>query len=671
MTTKTPPSIAGKERADLGVLSRSYAVRMEDVDEEKRTIALSFSSEAPVSRWFGEEILDHSPESVRLDRIRAGGPLLWQHNPNDQIGVVEEVSLGADRMGRAVVRLGGTPRAEEFFGEIRSGVIKNVSVGYAVHGMKLEEEREGAEPVYRVDDWEPIEISFVSIPADTTVGVGRSEDFLGKTVETRIYQPQKRQEAPKRTVTTKTTDPPADPAPAPAPTPRKADPDEKRSWQESQKRLLADMRALAKEHADKIENAEGIALDYFEQGRSLDELGSRFLELHRDAKPLPEGGGMVGLTDKEKKRWSFARVLDALTNPGDRRKWEAAAFEREVSEAAAQIDGKEARGFKVPLDVLTFTGRFGQAAMQRLAKNLGVSTRDLTVGSATAGGNTVGTDIMGASFIDVLRASNPVLMDCTMLTGLNGDVAIPRHSAATAAYWVAESGSPTEGAPTFDQVTMSPETVGAYLDLSRRLRIQSSIDIEEFALMDIAFSLGIELGRVIIEGSGSSNQPTGILNQSGIGDVADAGGNGSAPDWDDIVAIIAEVDTDNALRGDPEWYLNANGFAKLMATERSSGSGYFILDADRGSRTMGGYGYKKTNLVPNDLTAGSGTNLSALLFGVMSDALCGLWSGIDIIVDEASLSTQGALRVVGLQDADVAVRHAQSFAAKQDAITTL
>ena len=157
-----------------GGLVRTMEVR--SYDQDNRTVELAFSSEIEVERWYGVEILDHSPASVRLDRLRDGGALLVDHDWSDQVGVVESVSIDADRRGRAVVRFGRSARADEIFNDIVDGIRKHVSVGYRVLAAQLQEVRDEYTDVYRITDWEPYEISIVSVPADTTVGIGRQAD---------------------------------------------------------------------------------------------------------------------------------------------------------------------------------------------------------------------------------------------------------------------------------------------------------------------------------------------------------------------------------------------------------------------------------------------------------------------------------------------------------------
>ena len=143
------------------------------INEETRTVRIAISSEAPVERSFGAEILDHNETSIDLEFARSGRmPLLLDHDPRQQIGVVENVSLdGSSRVLRGDVRFGRNGLAKEVFDDVMDGIRSNISVGYAVNKM----DREGKDS-YRVSSWSPMEVSVVSIPADRTVGVGRSAD---------------------------------------------------------------------------------------------------------------------------------------------------------------------------------------------------------------------------------------------------------------------------------------------------------------------------------------------------------------------------------------------------------------------------------------------------------------------------------------------------------------
>ena len=160
---------------------REAVVELIGRENDDRRIEVAFSSEEPVERHFGQEVLDHAPESIRLGRLTNTGVLLVNHDPSDLVGKVEEVTLGSDRIGRATVRFGNSARAQEIYQDVQDGIRSGVSVGYQIH--KLEEEKDEDVSIFRATDWEPMEISLVSIPADSSVGVGRSDE---EPIETEI-----------------------------------------------------------------------------------------------------------------------------------------------------------------------------------------------------------------------------------------------------------------------------------------------------------------------------------------------------------------------------------------------------------------------------------------------------------------------------------------------------
>ncbi len=172
-----PASRAGDLVRSLGIDAmqfRSSYFERAMVDKGKRTVELSFSSEEPVERTWGIEILDHSKKSVSLDRLEKGGPLLLDHDKSSQVGVIEKSWVDVFlRKGFAQVRFSKNETGEETFQDVIDGIRSNVSVGYSVNEVVLEKESK-PQNIYRVTSWQPYEISLVSIPADINVGVGRS-----------------------------------------------------------------------------------------------------------------------------------------------------------------------------------------------------------------------------------------------------------------------------------------------------------------------------------------------------------------------------------------------------------------------------------------------------------------------------------------------------------------
>ncbi len=630
-------AVKNQTKPDIG--RRSFEIRAGSVDAESRTIELAFSSTEPYTRWWGVEILDHKAESVRMGRMVNKAALLLDHNMGKQIGVVESATVDSDGVGRATVRFSKSALGEEIWQDVQDGIRTKVSVGYQIHAYQLES-KNGDQETYRITDWEPYEISIVSVPADDTVGVGRSADEFAprppaaserETDETAEANPAKADTQPEKEAKTMTTITVEDAVKA-------------------ERERVKEINAIGAKT-----NQTDLARQFVESNESVEAFRAAVLERMTGSKPVQAESAELGLSEKEARAFSFVRALNALANPNDKRAQEAAGYEREVSSAAAAKRGKETSGIFVPTDVLRL--------------HLGGQRRDLTVGTPTAGGNTVATDLMAGSFIDLLRNKMVIMgMGATMLNDLNGNVAIPRQTGGATAYWVAESGAPTESQQAFDQVALTPKTLGAFTDISRRLLLQSSIDVEGFVKGDIARVIALAIQLAAINGSGSSNQPRGILNTSGIGSVV-GGTDGLAPTWDHMVDLESALSTVDADVGSMAYLTNAKVRGKLKKTQRFSGTnGDPIWEKDN---TLNGYSANVTNAVPSNLVKGaSGAVCSAIIFGNWADLILAFWSGLDLTVDPYTNSTSGTVRVVALQDCDVAARHPESFAAMVDAKTT-
>ena len=390
------------------------------------------------------------------------------------------------------------------------------------------------------------------------------------------------------------------------------------------------------------QGGERKAAEALRAGKSVEQFRADMLQ-HMATAPVPTAE--IGLSKKEAQRFSFMRAINAMANPGDRQAQEAAAFERDCSEAYGQKLGRSAQGFYVPIEV---------------------QQRDLTAGTPTAGGHTVATNLLSANFIDLLRNKMALTgLGAQFMGGLSGNIAIPRQTGGATAYWVAESGAPTESQAAFDQITMSPKTVGAYSDISRKLLLQSSLDVEAFVRNDLATVLALAIDLAAINGQGAGNEPRGVLKVAGIGSVV-GGANGAAPNWAHIVDLESQIAVANADVGSMGYLTNAKVRGKLKTTSKVTGQNGFIWEDG-----LNGYNAAVSNQVPSNLTKGTASGVcSAIIFGNWADLIVGQWGTLDLLVDPYTGGTSGTVRVVALQDVDIAVRNAVSFSAMLDALTT-
>jgi HK97 family phage major capsid protein/HK97 family phage prohead protease len=579
-------------RSMEGNYKRAELTTFDEVED--RTYEFPFSSEFPVSRYFGNEILSHEMKAADLSRLNDGAPLLFNHNPDRVIGVVEKAYIdGNKRRGYARVRFSRNAFAQEILSDVKDGVLRNVSFGYSID--KMEERGSGD---FVATAWSPYEISVVSVPADPGVGIGRSF---------------------------KTDKPAASAAPSHDPIPfmENTAPDlavVRAEAVEAERTRIAEISALCSTH-----QMTDLGRQLVESGRSIDEARAAVLDkLNVPQETVNMSAAEIGLTAQESRKFSFLRAINYLANPTDRSAREAAAFEIEASDAAAAKLGRQSRGITIPQDVLR---------------------RDLNVGTASAGGNLVATELDAGSFIDLLRNASALdQAGATVLTGLTGNVAIPRQSGAGTAYWVAESGSPTESQQTVDQVSLTPKTVAAFTDYSRRLMLQSSIDVENMIRTDLATVLALKIDLSGLYGTGSNSEPLGLKLTTGVGTEDFAA---DAPTFAEVVALESDVATANALMGSPVYLMNAAMRGNLKTTKKDAGSGIFIME----NGEVNGYpGVLSNQVAANDLW-----------FGNFADLIIGYFSGLDLMVDPYTHSTSGTIRVVAMQDVDIAVRHPESF----------
>ena len=178
-----------QKRSVLGNYCRETTI--DHVDTDSRTVELSFSSETPYGRWFGDEILCHDEECINLERFNNGlGTVLFNHDRDAVVGHIEKVWL-EDNRGKALVRFDTDEQSETIFQKVQSGTLQGVSVGYAIYRYEVLKDEDTKStngrftgPAYVVTDWEPLEISIVSVPADPTVGVGRSAEEIHTSIDT-------------------------------------------------------------------------------------------------------------------------------------------------------------------------------------------------------------------------------------------------------------------------------------------------------------------------------------------------------------------------------------------------------------------------------------------------------------------------------------------------------
>ena len=595
---------------------------------KSRTFEFPFSSEYPVKRYFGNEVLSHEEGAADLSRLNDGGAVLFNHNMDKPIGVVESAYIGEDKRGYAKIRFSRNKFASEVLQDVQDGILRGISFGYSINDM--DETSDGM----LARSWSVHELSVVTVPADPTIGIGRSliSPSQGNSITMEDKSPQQEIISAEESA---------------SPSVRTMEESTKETAVEAEKSVEIDIKAEVQRALDENNartaaitslcrefgkyGAEELTDSLIKSNKSPAEAKAAILDLVKNKaeavntpiRSTDMSTNEVGLDQKEIKRFSFLRALNALANPTDRAAQEAAAFEREVSDAASKKYEKPANGILVPNEVLT---------------------RDLNVGTATAGGNLVPTELLAGSFIDILRKRMAVMAtNPTMLTGLSGNVSIPRMTSTSTAYFVGESGAPTESQQAFDQVNMTPKTIGAFVDYSRRLLLQSSIDVETMIRDDIAKVIATKLDNAAIYGSGSSNEPLGIKDTTGVGTQTIT----TFGTFAEYIGMETDVAAANADVANMFYLINASARGALKSTEKASNTAQFVFE----NNEINGYPAIVSNQLANN----------DVLFGDFSQFVIGMWSGLDLTVDPYANATSGSVRIIALQDVDFAVKQPGAF----------
>jgi HK97 family phage major capsid protein len=290
----------------------------------------------------------------------------------------------------------------------------------------------------------------------------------------------------------------------------------------------------------------------------------------------------------------------------------------------------------------------------------------VVVGTPSAGGYAVATELR--SFVDYLWDAMVLTgLGADYIPGLVGDIDFPKESTVPAMTWGTETGEADQSSPTFGINKMKPKRGSTYMDVSNQVLIQTAGAMQARLARQLINAVSIGIERAGISGSGTNDEPLGILATAGIGDVAGAT-DGSALTWADVVDLETKVSVENANLGTLGYLTNAKVRGKMKTTSKVSGQNGFIWDNDG---TVNGYRVGATNLVPSNLTKGSSSGvLSAMIFGNFNDLLIGQWGPIEIMANPYTKAKSGMTEMIVNAYVDVLVQRAKSFAAKKDIITT-
>lgn len=340
----------------------------------------------------------------------------------------------------------------------------------------------------------------------------------------------------------------------------------------------------------------------------------------------------AGFKQKDVKRYSLQRAIQRKMNgqPLD-------GIEAEVNEEMIKFSGKQPSGFFFP------TGPMNDSEQYDVPLNVGATTQ-------TAGG-AISTTLLMNNFIEYLTGLTLAnRLGVQTLNNLTGSFAIPKGTSGGNAYWVTEGQDVGQSTPTIGQVPLSPKTVGTFTDVTRKFILQTSMTVETWIRNELAKAIALEIDRVIFAGTGVGPQPRGLLNTTGVQTFASSGDA-----FADAVMAETLVENVNALNGSLAYVTRPSGKGILKTMPTVANGSTMVWEDDK----MNNYAAYSSTQIP----AGPGSyGETPLIFGDWSQIVTAYWGGLDVNVDTASLSKSGGIRIVALQDFDLAVRLAQAFA---------
>ena len=617
-----------KAKINKEMLYRSLSVTESEVNEETRTIRFPVASDKPVevgASFF--EVLSHAPGALRMGQRQTSMSLLFNHDRDHLLGVVEGLDQDAHRT-YATVRFAKTDEGERAFQLVKDRILVNVSCGYRVFSCDQSERGDQ----FVATDWEIFEVSLVTIPADPSVGVYRSF-----TLNSEVNNMPNNQDTAGKTG---------------AGVDKARDLDVS-NIREQERTRIQGIEAMCRDFNIPMEQRNAFIND----GKSVDQVRALVMDIIRSRGQNPVGDATrskkddfnLGLSDRERSQYSVIRALNAAVT-GD---WRQAGFERELSDELARRMQRDSSGFYMPTNISYTT-----------------SQREYLVGTDTKGGNLVATNLMANSFIEALRAKAMVLrLGATMMSGLVGNVAISRQTGTSQTKWLTEEKATLESTgATFDQVSLSMKTIAAKSFISRNMLRQSSIDIENFVRMELIKSIALGVDLAALSGSGSEGQPKGIFNQDKVLTVGNS--NGTSISFDLLIDMETKVAEKNADAESMAYLCNASTIGALKKLKNEKGE-YIWRDIANGFKNgipgeANGYPVARSNQCRSNIKVDPGSgevDSSEMFFGNWSDVIIGEWGVLEILPNPYSSNAydNGGIEIRALQSIDIAVRRPESF----------
>lgn len=652
---------------DATILQRYFHIERLKGDDAKTPTKYraSISSESPIKdySWAPPYVLLHNKSAADLSRAEPNGlPLLREHDRNQIVGRITNLKLSGGRLSGDLVFSEATALARETKALVDDGTLTDMSGNFKINSV-TRIEKEGQVERIDVTGWTIIEASVVSVPADASVGIGRqmADSPLLPAASGDTVLPAATLPATEETEMFRRSAVLMDPNPGTGGGNGQETPEQKaqREAQETLRRAQdkghdAVIQAMELARVTSLRNIgklNNLATDMVEaavqRNMSVEEFTDSMLRMmEKRGKEKPQSRAFLDMEAGQVEQYSLVRAINAQLD----RNWEHSAPAE--LEAHREIEKRlnrppQANRFYVPMDVLR---RQRPVDLDRLAQTSGRPVdslrRDLNVATSGQGGYLTQTSIM--SFDEILRnTSFAYRVGCRRLPGLRDNVSIPRQTAAATAAWLAnETSTISESTPTFVQLLMSPKTVGAYMEISRQLLLQSVIPVENFVQQDIGAVVGLAVDTAVLAGSGASGQPTGLDNTSGIGSVT-----GTSLAFAGVLEFQTDVAGGNVRPVAGAYVTTPLVAALCIQRVKYTSTASPLWEGNVWEGTMQGFQAMGTNQVA----------ASTMYFGDWDKAVIGEWGVLEIETNPFAGFTSGIIGIRGMYSVDVGIRYPIAF----------
>lgn len=652
------------------------------IEEETNTFDMSLSSEEPVARWFGNEVLVHSEDAVDLRFLKSGNaPVLWMHQPREHIGVIKTASIDAKAKRCDVrCRLANDAEGNKYMARVSQGILRNSSVGYSIQEWERidDPDDEDAPPTYRATKWKPHEGSLVSTPADETVGVGRSRMF--RVPDTQAIS-----------------------IPVPA-LPTRSSPSKMTAEEIAAENARKAEATRAINEAVTAERARVNALNalrrrYDPDGTQIkDEDFARFagdpaqgeLEFRRfieeKVTKTPERAAPSGVIDVRERpvnmeHYSLTKALRGLVfGKQEKRYLDADQKLREASPACFQPCGERETSLITTSESVRATRWVGQGTDAQRAQN----AQSLIAGGALVGVTFAPEIIEYLRPMPVMQKAGSIVM--SGITGGPGTIRFPKQTGDIYGSWAASQVASTPTQLPFGVLDLTPKRLVAQVIIDKQLLLQESFDIEAYIRnsINLQFALSYDLAGLLGKGNG---MPLGILNTPNIqsGAVTFNGPSASsgtlAPQYNNFLSFRSKVLAANAgglgkrsFISSPQSIINWAGVPKATPAATQTVNDKWMMEFNQGGKeysVLGEEALETTylNTLPAGYTA-AGFTLpipDVVIYGPFSQYMFIEWAGVEWIYDPYTKAAQDLIVLTARLYVDGGCRQPTAFVTSSNA----